>query len=121
MSNVIVGKRLAQLRSELAGPGEEMWSQGKVASETGLTTNMVGRLEQFCGGSIDAILALLAFYHGRGYNVGWIILPDNSAVSKYVLSDSGKAIDTQFVIGKIGELQDYFGEKVADLVETLSA
>jgi hypothetical protein len=104
--NVIVGKRLAQLRSELANAGEEVWSQSKVAAAAGLTANMVGRLEQFCAGTIDGILALLSFYHSRGFNISWIVLPDNSSVSKHNLSDANKAVDAQFVLEKIDELKE---------------
>jgi hypothetical protein len=105
--NVIVGKRLAQLRSELASAGEEVWSQAKVAAAAGLTANMVGRLEQFCAGTIDGILALLTFYHNRGYNISWIVLPDNSSVSKHSLSDANKAIDAQSVLSKLDELKEF--------------
>jgi hypothetical protein len=104
--NIIVGKRLAQLRSELASSGEEVWSQSRVAAAAGLTANMVGRLEQFCAGTIDGILALLTFYHKRGYNINWIVLPDNSAVSKHSLSDANKAVDAQFVLSKLDELKE---------------
>lgn len=104
--NVIVGKRFAQLRSELASVGEEVWSQARVGEAIGITANMVGRLEQFCAGNIDALLGMLRFYHARGFNISWIVLPDNSGVSKYSLSDANRAVDVQFVLDKIDELRN---------------
>lgn len=104
--NLFVGKRLAQLRGELASIGEEMWSQARVGEAIGITANMVGRLEQFCAGKNDALLAMLRFYHARGFNISWIVLEDNSSVSKHNLSDANKAVDAQFVLEKIDELKE---------------
>jgi hypothetical protein len=103
-NNEVVARRLSQLRSELASPGEEAWSQQRLADEAGLTLNIVHRLEQSCAGRIEAMFTLLTFYHNRGYNISWIILDDNSAVSKYLLNDA-KAVDTQFVLNKLEELR----------------
>jgi hypothetical protein len=102
--NTIVARRLSQLRGDLASPGEEAWSQQRLAEEAGLTTNIVHRLEQSCAGRIESMLTLLSFYYHRGYNISWIVLDDNSAVSKYLLNDA-KAVDTQFVLNKIEELK----------------
>jgi len=103
--NAIVARRLSQLRGELASPGEESWSQQRLADEAGLTLNIVHRLEQACAGRIESMFALLTFYHRQGYNISWIILDDNSSVSKYLLNDA-KAVDTQFVLNKIEELRE---------------
>jgi hypothetical protein len=50
MNRQVIGRRLAALRDELAGPGEEKWTQAMVAQETGLTLNMVGQMERTGGG-----------------------------------------------------------------------
>jgi hypothetical protein len=104
--NVIVGKRLAQLRGELTKVGDEVWSQARVGEAIGITANMVSRLEQFCAGNIDALLGMLRFYQDRGYNISWIVSEDNSGVSKHMLSDANKAVDAQFVLEKIDELKE---------------
>lgn len=117
----LIGKRLAQLRDELAGPGEDAWTQDRLAEATGLTRNMIARLEQSCSGSIESCMTLLIFYHQRGYNLSWIVLPDNSAVSKMAISDASKAVDVQLVRSKLQELREMLDKDVVEVLEYLTA
>ncbi len=121
MSNQLLGARLTQLRGELAGPGEKPWSQGRVAAETGLTQNIVLRLEKTGTGLIGSLLALLTFYHARGYNIAWILLPDNAAVSKRRLADHAKAVAVQAVVAQLNAFKRRILTKMDDLTEELRA
>jgi transcriptional regulator with XRE-family HTH domain len=116
-----IGRRLAMLREELACPGEDTWSQGRLADATGLTRNMVLRLEKAGNGSLEGCLALLFFYHQRGYNLNWILLPDNSMVSKMKMSDENKSIDATLVLEKLTSFKQALDKDVHELVECLTA
>ena len=115
-----IGKRLAQLRDELASLGEDTWSQARLAEEAGLSRNVVARLEQSFSGSIEVCLTILLFFHQRGYNISWIVLPDNSTVSKMVLSDTAKSIDTQLMHSKLIEFKETLDRNVDTLMGCLT-
>lgn len=108
------------LRDELAGPGEDSWSQAKLAEEAGLSRNVVARLEQTFSGSIEVCLTILFFFHRRGYNISWIVLPDNSTVTKMAMSDTTKALDAQLVLANLEDLKELLGKEVDILIERLS-
>jgi len=120
MSNII-GKRLAQLRNELACPGESTWSQGRLSEETGLTPNQIARVEQASAGSIETFVTLLSFYHRKGYNLTWILLPDNTTISKMALSETAKSVDAYLVVERLGELKEMIGKQVDSLVESFNS
>lgn len=119
MNRIQIGKRLSIIRDELAGPGEDAWTQGKVALETGLTLNQVSRLEQSAAGSIEGLVTLLLFYHGRGYNISWILLPDNSNVSKLALIENTKALNANNVITKLAALREGLKQDIDKEVDAL--
>lgn len=120
MNKELIGKRLSLLRDELAGPGEETWTQGRVALETGLTLNQVARLEQAAAGSIEAFVTLLLFYHQRGYNISWVLLKDNASVSKMALSEGTKTLDARAVVKKISEFKQDLEKEVDTLIADLT-
>jgi transcriptional regulator with XRE-family HTH domain len=121
MSNMLIGKRLAQLRNELAYPGEITWSQARLAEATDLTPNQIARLEQSGAGSIEAFVKLLTFYYGHGYSLSWILLTDNSTTSKRALSENSKSLESHLVLGKLDELKQLISKEIDDLSECLSA
>ena len=116
-----IGKRLAQLRNELACPGEDAWTQARVAQTVGLTQNMVSRLESEGKGSMEALMSLLLFYYQHGYNLNWVLAEDNSTLSKMVLSDASKVLDAHMVFEKIEELRHDVGHTLDKLVGCLSS
>lgn len=92
MSNELIGQRLAQLHSELGGPSEKRWSRARVAEATGVTLNALTVLQNKGSGTIETLTTLLTFYHGHGFNPTWVVLVDNSAVSKWVAADNVKTV-----------------------------
>ena len=121
MNTLHIGKRLAQLRNELACPGEPTWSQARLAEETDLTPNQVARLEQAGAGGIGLLVQLLAFYHARGYSLSWILLPDNTHASKMALIETAKSVEANMVLGKLGELKQLFGKEIDSLCEVIAS
>jgi hypothetical protein len=120
MNKELIGKRLALLRDELAGPGEDAWTQGKVATEIGLTLNQVARLEQSAAGSIEAFVTLLLFYHQRGYNISWVLLKDNSTVSKRGLTKDTKTLDAREIVEKLSEFKQLLDKEMDTMIAEAS-
>lgn len=88
-NSVRVGKRLVIIREELGRlHGEHDWSQAQVAQRTGLTQNIIHRMENGKGGQIENWLKVMALYEKEGYNLNWILTENNSLVSKLQLQDA---------------------------------
>lgn len=87
--SVRVGKRLVIIREELGRfQGEHNWSQAQVAQRTGLTQNIIHRMENGKGGQIENWLKVMALYEQEGYNLNWIMTENNSLVSKLQLQEA---------------------------------
>ena len=119
MNKELIGKRLATLRDELGYPGGEKWTQARVCAETGLTQNMLGRLEQAGAGSIEAFITYLLFFSKHGYNLNWILQPDNAHVSKRSLSDNTKAVDLATVVSHLANIKQVLDKEIDHVVVAL--
>lgn len=87
--SVRVGKRLVIIREELGRfQGEHNWSQAQVAQRTGLTQNIIHRMENGKGGQIENWLKVMALFEQEGYNLNWIMTENNSLVSKLQLQEA---------------------------------
>ena len=115
MITLQIGKRLAQLRSELACPGEASWSQARLAEETGLTPNQIARLEQAGAGSIETFVRLLTFYYSHGYSLSWLLLSDNTMVAKMAIAETSKSLEATTVLAMFDRLKQVFGNEVDEL------
>lgn len=120
MNKELIGRRLAALRDELARPGEEKWTQAMVAQETGLTLNMVGQMERSGGGGIEIFVAYLLFFHQRGYNINWIVLPDNTHTSKRRLKDEIKTVDMRSVDDQLQRIKQVLEKEIDITVKALA-
>lgn len=86
-----VGKRLAIIREELGKHyGEADWTQAAVAKRTGLTQNIIWRIEQGEGGKIENWLKVMGVYESEGYNLNWVLTKHNGRVSKLQLDEVTK-------------------------------
>lgn len=106
MSSELIGQRLAQLRNELGNPGEKRWSRSRVSEATGVTLNALTVLENKGAGTIETLVTLLVFYHEQGFNPAWVVLVDNSAVSKWVLAENTKAVTVERVTEELTNLKE---------------
>jgi hypothetical protein len=77
-----IGQRIAELRATLSSDTGEKWSQPKLARELGLTQDIIYRLEQGSG-SLDNFIKVLLFFHSKGFDLFWMIAPDNTSLPKY--------------------------------------
>lgn len=98
-------------------PGEKRWSQARVAEATGVTLNAMTILEKKGAGTIETLVTLLTFYQGRGFNPAWVVLVDNSAVSKRVAVDSVKAVPADVVTEELSKFKERFQQKIDEILK----
>jgi transcriptional regulator with XRE-family HTH domain len=78
-----VGRRLARVRQLLGTRSTEAeWTQQVVANRTGLSQNIITRIEQGRGGSLENLLILLNYYRKQGYSLDWILAENNTKTPK---------------------------------------
>ena len=119
MSTELIGQRLTQLRKELVGPGEKKWSQAQVAEAAGLTRNIIVRLERLGAGGIDVLQTLLTFYYERGYNPSWVLMADNSRLSKRLPLDGVKTIPVTDVVTLLLQFQQQLHQQLDEMERDL--
>lgn len=74
----VVGERLKQVRLHFSNQTSQKVTQSDVSEILGLNDSNA-TLSNLEGGkgAIANFIKLLVLYHGLGYNLNWIILPDN--------------------------------------------
>lgn len=77
-----VGERFEELRATLYRDSGEKWSQTKLATHLDLTQNIIYRLEQGSG-SLENLVQVMLFFHAKGFDLFWMIAPDNTSLPKY--------------------------------------
>lgn len=118
-NSIRVGKRLVMIREELGRfHGEHTWSQTQVAQRTGLTQNIIHRMENGKGGQIENWLKVMALYEKEGYNLNWILSEKNSFVSKLQITDAtqdaGATIRAE-ILKKLDQYNEVHGREMAEL------
>lgn len=91
MSAVNIGERLTQLRAMLAAeslvPGSPA-SRTLLARKAGVSLAALTRLESTGRGSTEVLAAVLHFYQGMGFNMAWVLTPDNTDIPVQVFRDN---------------------------------
>lgn len=103
-----LGKRLQELRMDLAHSRQEKWSQKDLAKALDVNQAIISRLERGLG-SYDNLLKLLHFYHQAGFNLAWILISQNASLSKLrplVVSEdiTKKQVELQLALNHIYEI-----------------
>lgn len=118
----IIGKRLAHLRTELAAQHpEQNWSQSTIAEETGLTQNIIARMELNGAGTIETFLTLTQFYYRKGCNPAWVLLENNAGVPMFLdteVKDEDLARDRSFLLSLKHQLEHYLEDSTSALKES---
>lgn len=116
-----VGRRLFVIREELGRIyTESEWSQSAVAKKTGLTQNIVWRIEQGEGGKVENWFKLLYLYETKGYNLAWILAEDNCLVSKFHMQEAtlqGQLVEE--LLKRLDHYQAHFNAEFAAVRELL--
>lgn len=86
----VIGERLINLRKHLGERlGIKLTTQD-VGEKCGLEKHKVYRLETGLLGTTHNLVDLLLFYRSHGYNLDWIMIPDNSRIP--MMLSSGKEL-----------------------------
>ncbi|HEX8656648.1 MAG TPA: hypothetical protein VF690_03905 [Hymenobacter sp.] len=82
MNSVHIGERLTQLRAMMAAeslvPGA--WPRALLAREAGVSLAALTRLESTGRGSTKVLTAVLHYYQAKGFNLAWVLTPDNADI-----------------------------------------
>ncbi|WP_022821676.1 hypothetical protein [Hymenobacter norwichensis] len=82
MNSVPIGERLFQLRAMLAAESlvPNDWPRSLLAHKAGVSLAAYTRLERTGRESTQVLTAVLHFYQGMGFNLAWVLTPDNAAI-----------------------------------------
>ncbi|UPL51398.1 hypothetical protein [Hymenobacter sublimis] len=82
MNSVHIGERLTQLRAMLAAEAlaSGAWPRTRLAREAEVSLAALTRLENTGRGSTEVLTAVLHFYQGMGFNMAWVLTPDNADI-----------------------------------------
>ncbi len=82
MSSIHIGERLTRLRGMLAAESLVLgaWPRTRLAREAGVPLAALTRLESTGRGSTEVLTAVLHFYQGKGFNLAWVLTPDNANI-----------------------------------------
>lgn len=89
MTALILGERLTELRRILVEEAffPSAWSRASVAHVAGVSPAALARLEKTGAGTAATLAAVLAYYQAEGFNLAWVLTPDNAAISLRGLRD----------------------------------
>ncbi len=84
-----IGKRLREIRMELRKK-DRKYTQKNIAKELNLDMNGFSRTEQYKSEvfslSRNVLIKLLIYYNLLGYNIEWILKPDNKDTNKFTFN-----------------------------------
>lgn len=89
MPTAPLGERLHQLRLTLAAEAYDpkAWPRARVAREAGVTSAALTRLETTGRGTAASLGAVLHFYQDQGFNLAWVLVPDNEEIPLHAFRD----------------------------------
>ena len=84
-----LGERLCQLRTTLAEEDfdPKAWPRARVAREAGVSDAALARLENTGRSTADSLAAVLRFYQDQGFNLAWVLAPDNEGIPLHAFRD----------------------------------
>lgn len=91
-----IGKRFAQLRTELSKQDGENWSQAKLAKEIGVLQSVVAKAEQGKG-SLTNIIQIMVFFKDKGFSMDWLMSSeDNQPPSPHPTTTDTESLKSEF-------------------------
>jgi transcriptional regulator with XRE-family HTH domain len=78
----MLGERLTQLRMVLVEEAflPDAWSRASVARVAGVSPATLARLEKTGTGMAASLAAVLAYYQAEGFNLAWVLTPENATL-----------------------------------------
>lgn len=84
-----LGERFHQLRTTLAAEAYDpkAWPRARVAREAGVSGAALAQLEDTGRSTAANLAALLRFYQDQGFNLAWVLAPDNEEIPLHAFRD----------------------------------
>ena len=112
----VIAQRLNNLRKHLGERLGEKLTLDDVAAKAGIEDYKMVRLEQGKG-SWDSLISLLLFYRTQGYNLDWILFPDNSKIPMMLSSNDDVLVISELIKKLSNRLQQDYSDLTAHLTK----
>ncbi|GAA4459255.1 hypothetical protein GCM10023189_32640 [Nibrella saemangeumensis] len=109
MIEALVAQRLVSLRSHLSERLGTNLTLIDAAERAGIPPYKMQRLESGKG-SWETLITVLTFYRSQGYNLDWILLPDNSNAPMVVPSGNDLLVINDMVVKFSKRLESEYRE-----------
>ena len=93
----VVAQRLSSLRKHLGDRLDEKLTVQDMAERIGMAGHAMGRMEQGKG-TPESLIVLLLYYRTQGYNLDWILLPDNTHIPMMLSSGQDQLILNELIL-----------------------
>lgn len=89
MTPPLLSERLTQLRASLGAESlaPDGWSRPQVAAAAHVAPEALTQLETTGAGDATSLAALLHFYQSLGFNLAWVLTPDNAHIPRQAFRD----------------------------------
>ncbi len=113
----IIAQRFISLRRHLGERTNTRLTVQDVADQAGIAHQKMGRLEHGKGGW-ESLIQLLLFYRSQGYNIDWILVPDNATIPM-MLPSGGNLLVISEMIQKLSQQLAHDHTKISNELRKL--
>ncbi|WP_018619762.1 transcriptional regulator [Spirosoma luteum] len=110
----VISQRLVSLRKHLGEQQGGNLTIQDLADNTGIPFHKMIRLEHG-NGAIVSMIILLLFYRTHGYNLDWILFPDNANIPMRVASGDDALVISEMIKKLTSRLQEDYSELTTHL------
>ena len=112
----IIAKRLISLRKHLSERLNDKLTIPDVAHKSGIPEHKMIRLERGKG-AMDSLITLLLYYRTQGYNIDWMLFPDNTNIPMMLSSGDELLVISELVQKLSNRLHEDYLEISAHLTK----
>lgn len=110
----VISQRLVSLRKHLGEQQGGKLTIQDIANNVGIPEYKMIRLEHGKG-AIDSMMILLLYYRTQGYNLDWILYPDNTNIPMRVASGDDVLVISEMIKKLTNRLQEDYSELTTHL------
>lgn len=112
----VIAQRLISLRKHLGERLGDRLTLDDVAEKSGIEDYKMVRIEHGKG-SWESLIKLLLFYRTHGYNIDWILFPDNTNLPMMLTSANDLLVFSELMMKISNRLQDDYTEITTQIRE----
>lgn len=112
----VIKQRLVNLRKHLGERQGSKLTIQDIAEKSGIPDYKMAKLEHGKG-SWEPLITLLLFYRSQGYNLDWILFPDNAQIPMMLSSGDDLLVISQLVKKLSSRLQEDYSEITTQLTK----